>query len=99
MVAVNGRSMVSICSPVVVLVNKGTGRTRQDLLFLVLLVGAISQLLQGVGDVTSLTRGEGTGTVIGVDFRIDQPLVGDAAGEVFTGATLLDNELLREITI
>ena len=44
---------------------------RQDLLFLVILVGAICQLLQGVGDETSLTRGEGTGAVIGVDFRVD----------------------------
>lgn len=44
---------------------------RQDLLFPVHLFGAISQLLQGVGDETSLTRGEGTVTVIGADFRVD----------------------------
>lgn len=44
---------------------------RQDLLFLVLLVGAVGQVLKGLGGETRLTWSEGTGTVIGVDFRVD----------------------------
>ena len=42
--------------------------TAADLLFLVLLVGAVGQVLKGLGGETRLTWSEGTGTVIGVDF-------------------------------
>lgn len=72
---------------------------RQDLLFLVLLVGAVGQVFKGLGGETRLTWSEGAGTVIGVDFRVDKTFGSDVAGEVFAGATLLDNELLGEITI
>lgn len=72
---------------------------RQDLLFLVLLVGAVGQVFKGLGGETRLTWSEGAGTVIGVDFRVDKTIFGDVAGEVFTGATLLDHELLGEVTI
>ena len=72
---------------------------RQDLLFLVLLVGAVGQVLKGLGGETRLTWSEGTGTVIGVDFRVDKTFGSDVAGEVFTGTTFLDHELLGKVTI
>lgn len=72
---------------------------RQDLLFLVLLVGAVGQVFKGLGGETRLTWSEGAGTVIGVDFRVDKTFGSDVAGEVFTGVTFLDHELLGKVTI